>query len=1730
MKTLYKAIFAAACTAFMALGFTGCQQEFNEVKVLTLSRCLQPMNLKAGVADGNVVTFRWTVTNDTEQYNLVIYDDSEMTSVVDDIIIDADQVPYTRTLDIDKSYYYKVKGISSAMDDSKWSVYDKAIKTYAVMTPLYPEISGRTATSVTISWSTEAEDFDQVERIDVTLPGSDEVVATVALSAEDIQAGTGTVSGLTASTEYVVSLYYHTADRGSLDVWTLPDMTGLTAVSTSEALTQALLDGANIYLRAEGSPYNLNAATPDNGVDLTKGVKIYGEMSASGQRPVVYGELNITDSFNGGDLYFESVEFNGKNSKYGFPLQHKEGSTADGVAVGNITYKNCGITGYSKGLIYEWGKTMVIAGLDYDSCDIWEVNKAGTQGGDGIDLRKASTVARLRFTGCTIYNGFRTFIRVDADPVINEFVFENNTVMNICFSDNKDNGGIFAFQALVGSFSLKKNIFLNMEGLSTMTKGTSKYKSATDLGVAASANYFYNVVDEFWTSNFSRSNAAGTILDDSPCFNAKGGVFNLTNNELVDDGIGAPKWWVAYLEEPEDLTLNPIQGNHTWDFNNAKYFTGDTKKTKVRDGLMMVGSEEFPINADGHISFAAAAPKTRKGLPTDGYIKFKVDAPGSVLIKPSDEKGRGNHVVIAVGEEGSNTVAVKGGASPLTDMGNAQKILVSDITAETIVYLYPSGPVTIDQLAWSTDVSPVNTSMASPVPTLSPASVTSGEATEVVVSWNEVPLAGSYSVVFKGKTSVVKEGTSYTIPANTIAMLDAGSYKVEVYANPTEDDIYNTQSAAGVATFAIVPAGSEEGGDEFVVSNVEDLLAAIDAGKDAITLAEGVFDLEGVLTVTKPLSLKAKSAQSVIKGGIKLSGAEVGDFALSGITFNGEGTDNFLELDSVEGVTATSITVENCVIRSFAKSVFYIPNVADIFTVGKVTFRGAEVYNQGSGQGMFDMRNGAIDDFVIMESTVSGGRDWLRVDKTVTIGAILVKNNTIHNVNATNTNGNGTFYVQANPASYKVLNNLVHSPGGVIAKKNSATKVPDMANNFFYNVPEGYFNEQIPQATATGYNGTVLATDPVKNAAENDFTLVNGLAMSNRVGASKWNPSFDAGQTDSFTVTSAEDFTAAVEAGKTEIIFAASGSPYEIETIDLVPGMKLKGEVSGGVLPVVNVGGITARGELGSILIENISFNLTSANAILVDQAGMTAKSIIVRGCEFKNVSHSVFYGNAAATVSSLVFSDNVLSGLGGNQGTFDFRSGVYTAVTLENNTVTGGRDLVRADAETISEALNINNNLIDGAALNTGNGLLYVRATLESYVVKRNLFLNENGTNNLLSKASGVKVPSTMTGNFFYNCTSEKFFTGLITEEIATNGGVILSSDPVKDAAAGDYTLTDALALSSNVGPHRWNPNAGKVTPDFDAETVEELINAIDADKTTIRLTGASYDLTEEGLGLSGILTLTKPVALVGKAVGGVKPLFIGKIILSGEGCTSFSATAIRFSGKDKALSNFIATDAAAATTFGASHVSVKSCEIYGYSHSLYYESTAGSVQSLEFSANIVHDMGASQDLFDLRSGTYPLVAIKGNTFYNGGRTFLRMDAAVNAKSVAIANNTVSSFLNLQTSNNNGVTHVRCAVNDLSVTGNIFANMFINDVETDSKPTLQSNNNSANKPTYMAGNYFYNVNTHFFDVNATKYPELDFKAEATGNGGAVVEEDPFQDAANHNFKTTLPAGDPRWR
>ena len=171
------------------------------------------------------------------------------------------------------------------------------------------------------------------------------------------------------------------------------------------------------------------------------------------------------------------------------------------------------------------------------------------------------------------------------------------------------------------------------------------------------------------------------------------------------------------------------------------------------------------------------------------------------------------------------------------------------------------------------------------------------------------------------------------------------------------------------------------------------------------------------------------------------------------------------------------------------------------------------------------------------------------------------------------------------------------------------------------------------------------------------------------------------------------------------------------------------------------------------------------------------------------------------------------MHGFGTGQGMIDIRKGAYTAINVSKNTFyDGGRDFIRCDKD-IAGSIAIVNNTFAACSIDAGNGLLWVRscaADPSKYNVTKNLFLNLTGEKTVLAK-SGATVP-TMSSNWFFN-VGPAFWTGAISQEVATAGGAVLEADPCAASAEFNFRLTDATLKAADAGDPRWNSSSPSYT-----------------------------------------------------------------------------------------------------------------------------------------------------------------------------------------------------------------------------------------------------------------------------------------------------------------------------
>ena len=817
--------FLCALSAVAMLGSCA-QKEFEEITTISLKRCLEPQKLYARVdlATGNQVTFGWDVNKDADEYELLVYSDQEMTKQAFHWTLSPDQIPYKAELVADQKYYFTVQAYRLDADGfpieeslSNLAKYDGEIKTRAVAKNLFPEVTARTSSSISLAWSNELEDYLNVTHIEARPVRGGKTVELELTDAMQ-KAAAATVEGLEASKEYQVTLCYYSASRGALDVWTMAEQGSMVTVTTSEELLSIVTNGGEAYVALSGSPYTIGASKPK------ASVKLVGEIGADGEKPVVIGQFNPTgETAANSSFYFEGIKFDdGLVHNHMFNLTGK-----DEILISSIKLVNCEMTAFGAGILYhpDGEGSLALDELSFDSCDIYDV--ATNLKGDFIDLRKTNaTLGLISFVNCSIYDGVRTLLRTDTkegiDIKIGNIVFENNTVKAIAAVEHKDNRGLFALRYKT-NMSLKKNLFLyeDVPGMAgTDGEGDKmtykdkcqlfQYNASTVIPeLNAEDNYAFEVGDAFF-SKVSAKNAVTTVLKEDPCYNSKGNNFYLTNPELLDKQIGAYKWQLTYEEKVEDLTQNVVAAPHVWNLQDAKLFAGTAKNSRVRDELLIVATEENPINIDGAVKFLNATPRTKKGVPTEGYIAFKVDKAGSVDILVTDPDKAGGTVSIALQDD--NGFAVQGGAAASASNPSVQKVVIPEVKGEGTVYIFATAPAAITKLAWSQDVLAGSRVLATPKPIVEPVTVMEGDATEVSITWDAIDNADHYVVVFNKRIQDPQTETSFTVSAESVAALKAGLYTFTVQAFPSEDDIYYTESEIGGTSFAVLPVS--QGGEE----------------------------------------------------------------------------------------------------------------------------------------------------------------------------------------------------------------------------------------------------------------------------------------------------------------------------------------------------------------------------------------------------------------------------------------------------------------------------------------------------------------------------------------------------------------------------------------------------------------------------------------------------------------------------------------------------------------------------------------------------------------------------------------------------------------------------------------------------------------------------------------------------------------------------------------------------
>ena len=784
------------------MAFPSCTEEMVDLNdEISLGRCLTPTELSAKIVNGEFIEFSWTKSKGATEFVLELYSDEAMTSLVETITIPAEEIPYTADLEADMTYYARVKGVNAegTIEDSHWAVFDRALQTYAIKSSLNPELVDRSASSITIKWTKDAE-VDHI-RVTPAVKAGDEYTR-FDVNADAVAAAQVEVTGLNPSVNYTLAVHFKSADRGQVSAWTRPSIEGATEVSTSAALAQAIADKAPVIKVAYSeAPYVLGS------VVLGGSVAIYGDATAQGAQPVIQGGLKISADVK--KIHLEAVTFDGAGL-----ADYPHNLTFDAAAeVESISIINCNLNNYLRGVLYENSKGPSVTSILYDGV---AVNNVGGDGGDCFDFRGSATVGTIEFRNSTLNGGARTWFRIDAKTVLESISMTNCTFNNLCFANNGNNNGIFNIRALNAAgtapvFVLKKNVFLNMNDENKRCCLIAK-NSTSAFPTEIADNFFYNCYDRFFIPQKDGSSLSGEDLKkaadegralilvngsvelaDDPCVDSVRDKLNITSAEVMEANAGDPRWYAAYVEIPEDLTQAVTATGKVWDLTDGQTFKKMADKDMVRDGIRFY-VKNTPVNFTKEgFEFSGEATVGADGIPTDGAIGIKVNEPGSIVISVAEATGHSN---LTVSLDGKVSAAVPAGAE-------LQKVTFANIDKESMIYIYGCHPATMTFLQWTSDVEVLDKVLATPVVKISKTTVNERAEDEITLTWDAIDYAGSYNVTVDGKVKNVTETTYTFSTANYDVEEEGGDFAIQVTAVPADDDYIRVESQPAELSFHV---------------------------------------------------------------------------------------------------------------------------------------------------------------------------------------------------------------------------------------------------------------------------------------------------------------------------------------------------------------------------------------------------------------------------------------------------------------------------------------------------------------------------------------------------------------------------------------------------------------------------------------------------------------------------------------------------------------------------------------------------------------------------------------------------------------------------------------------------------------------------------------------------------------------------------------------------------------
>lgn len=387
----------------LTLGLTSCGDVMDEIESLVLDRNMSPVELTAKVRNRTNVELSWNASSGANLYKIERYDNDSLNfeGVSPAETVTTENTTYTFTgLEGETDYSFRVQALTDgdSSRDSKWSEAYAQTSAEQILNDIASD--DLKARQVTITWPAgEAAK-------DIVLTHNGEVVVDHALTADEIAAGSATITGLEPETTYTAIMYRASGkQRGKVTFKTAIELL------ENDILVEAGADIASIVAGAkDGSRLIIMPGTyviPSDAEDVKAGaLDIDKDITFKGLRandhPVINGRFTIS---GGKKLSFEQVTLDGTGTSGDQAVSFKADGEYD-----ELSFLNSEIKNYAKG-VYYINVAADVKNITINNCIFANIE---CDGGDMFDCRKGC-VENFSMTNSTIYNSCasRDLLRFD---------------------------------------------------------------------------------------------------------------------------------------------------------------------------------------------------------------------------------------------------------------------------------------------------------------------------------------------------------------------------------------------------------------------------------------------------------------------------------------------------------------------------------------------------------------------------------------------------------------------------------------------------------------------------------------------------------------------------------------------------------------------------------------------------------------------------------------------------------------------------------------------------------------------------------------------------------------------------------------------------------------------------------------------------------------------------------------------------------------------------------------------------------------------------------------------------------------------------------------------------------------------------------------------------------------------------------------------------------------------